>query len=312
MTASSPPAPPPVVGTPVGTIPAATGWRRVVIGLYRHPRLQLGLLLAPPVGWFGVVYLGSLVLLLLTAFWTFDSVTGKVTPQFTLDNFRQIVENPTFRTVALRTIGFAIGVTIADILIAFPIAYYMARVAAPRTRAILFMSCLLPLWASYLVRVYAWRVILAPNGPLDWFLAFFGLGPAGLYPSDLGAGIVLTYVWLPYMILPLYAGLERVPHSLLEASADLGGRGFMTFRRVTLPLILPSLVAGSIFTFSLTLGDYITPSLLSKNQFIGNVIFEQQGVAGNLPLAAAFTFVPVLIMGVYLALARRLGAFEAL
>jgi putative spermidine/putrescine transport system permease protein len=155
-------------------------------------------------------------LLLLTAFWTFDSVTGKVTPQFTLDNFRQIVENPTFRTVALRTIGFAIGVTIADILIAFPIAYYMARVAAPRTRAILFMSCLLPLLGELSRPVYAWRVILAPNGPLDWFLAFFGLGPAGLYPSDLGAGIVLTYVWLPYMILPLYAGLERVPHSLLE------------------------------------------------------------------------------------------------
>jgi putative spermidine/putrescine transport system permease protein len=312
MTAMSPAAPPPVAGTTAGGMPASTGRRRLLVELYRHPRLQLGLLIAPPVGWFGIVYLGSLALLLVTAFWTFDSVTGKVVPQFTLDNFRQIIEQPAFRTVAARTLAFAIGVTIADMLIAFPIAYYMARVASPRTRSILFMLCLLPLWASYLVRVYAWRVILAPNGPLDWFLGLFGLGPAGLYPSDLGAGIVLTYTWLPYMILPLYAGLERVPHSLLEASADLGGRGFTTFRRVTLPLILPALVAGSIFTFSLTLGDYITPSLVSKNQFIGNVIFEQQGVAGNLPLAAAFTFVPVVIMAIYLAVARRLGAFEAL
>ncbi len=312
MTASSPTAPPPSAGPGVAAIPAAAGRRRLLIGLYRRPRIVLGLLLTPPVGWFGVVYLGSLALLLVSAFWTFDSASGKVLPQFTLDNFRQLLEQPAFRTVTLRTVGFAIGVTIADMLIAFPIAYYMARAAGPRTRSVLFMLCLLPLGASYLVRVFAWRVILAPNGPLDWFLAFFGLGPTGLYPSDLGAGIVLTYVWLPYMILPLYAGLERVPHSLLEASADLGGRGVMTFRRVTFPLILPSLVAGSIFTFSLTLGDYITPSLLSKNQFIGNVIFEQQGVAGNVPLAAAYTFVPIVIMGIYLTVARRLGAFEAL
>ncbi|HEX5825193.1 MAG TPA: ABC transporter permease, partial [Candidatus Limnocylindrales bacterium] len=165
---------------------------------------------------------------------------------------------------------------------------------------------------SYLVRVYAWRVILAPNGPLDWLLQRFGLGPAGLYPSELGAGLVFAYLWLPYMILPLYAGLERVPRSLLEASSDLGARNAATFRRIVLPLVLPALAAGSIFTFSLTLGDYITPGLVSNNQFIGNVVFEQQGVSGNLPLAAAFALVPVGIMGIYLFVARRLGAFEAL
>jgi putative spermidine/putrescine transport system permease protein len=197
-------------------------------------------------------------------------------------------------------------------VIAFPIAFFMAQVASPRSRAVHFMLCLLPLWASYLVRVYAWRVILSPNGQLDWANQRLGLGPAGLYPSELGAGIVFAYLWLPYMILPLYAGLERVPRSLLEASADLGARTVGTFRRVVLPLVLPALAAGSIFTFSLTLGDYITPGLVSNNQFIGNVVFEQQGVSGNLPLAAAFALVPVGIMAIYLFVARRFGAFEAL
>ncbi|HLO34870.1 MAG TPA: ABC transporter permease [Candidatus Deferrimicrobium sp.] len=286
--------------------------RRVLAALYRRPRAQILLLLTPPAGWFGVVYLGSLALLLVTAFWTFDGVTGKVVQHWTLDNFGQLISQPAFRTVALRTLVFATVVTAADMLIAFPIAYYMAQVAGSRTRSILFMLCLLPLWASYLVRVYAWRVILSPGGPIDWTIGLFGLGPAGLYPSDLGVGIVFTYLWLPYMILPLYAGLERVPRSLLEASADLGARGGTTFRRIVLPLVLPALAAGSIFTFSLTLGDYITPGLISNNQFIGNVVFEQQGVSGNLPLAAAFALVPVGIMAVYLFVARRLGAFEAL
>jgi putative spermidine/putrescine transport system permease protein len=298
-----------------GSAPAAPEpgrGRRVVAALYRQPRAEIRLLVTPPAGWFGVVYLGSLALLLVTAFWTFDGVTGKVVQHWTLDNFGQLISQPAFRTVALRTLQFAVLVTVADMLIAFPIAYFMAQVARPRTRAVLFMLCLLPLWASYLVRVYAWRVILAPNGPLDWTLGLFGLGPAGLYPSDLGVGIVFTYLWLPYMILPLYAGLERVPRSLLEASADLGARHGTTFRRIVLPLVLPALAAGSIFTFSLTLGDYITPGLVSNNQFIGNVVFEQQGVSGNLPLAAAFALVPVAIMGVYLFIARRLGAFEAL
>ena len=293
-------------------LPPGSRRRRLLAGLYRRSRLQVLLLLAPPVGWFGVVYLGSLALLLVTAFWTFDSATGRVVQHWTLDNFRQLVEQPAFRTIAVRTLIFATAVTVVDALIAFPIAYYMAQVAGPRTRAILFMLCLLPLWASYLVRVYAWRVILAPNGPLDWALQRFGLGPAGLYPSELGAGIVFAYLWLPYMILPLYAGLERVPRSLLEASADLGARNAGTFRRIVLPLVLPALAAGSIFTFSLTLGDYITPKLVGNTQFIGNVVFEAQGVANNVPFAAAFATVPILIMGVYLLAARRLGAFDAL
>jgi putative spermidine/putrescine transport system permease protein len=293
-------------------LPPGSRRRRLLTGLYRRSHLQVLLLLAPPAGWFGVVYLGSLALLLVTAFWTFDGVTGRVVQHWTLDNFRQLIEQPAFRTIAGRTLLFAAAVTIVDALIAFPIAYYIAQVAGPRTRAILFMLCLLPLWASYLVRVYAWRVILSPIGPLDWLLQRFGLGPAGLYPSELGAGIVFAYLWLPYMILPLYAGLERVPRSLLEASADLGARSATSFRRVVLPLVLPALAAGSIFTFSLTLGDYITPGLVSNNQFIGNVVFEQQGVSGNLPLAAAFALVPVGIMAIYLFVARRLGAFEAL
>jgi putative spermidine/putrescine transport system permease protein len=310
MTATTPdpPLPPSTVMAPV----RLGAWRSLLAALYRRPRAQILLLLTPPAGWFGVVYLGSLALLLVTAFWTFDGITGKVVQHWTLDNFGQIVSQPAFRTIAMRTLMFAVAVTVTDMLIAFPIAFYMAQVAGKRTRAVLFMLCLLPLWASYLVRVYAWRVILAPNGPLDWTLGLFGLGPAGLYPSDLGVGIVFTYLWLPYMILPLYAGLERVPRSLLEASADLGARQATTFRRIVLPLVLPALAAGSIFTFSLTLGDYITPGLVSNNQFIGNVVFEQQGVSGNLPLAAAFALVPVGIMAIYLFVARRLGAFEAL
>jgi putative spermidine/putrescine transport system permease protein len=310
MTATTPDAPLPPLVPPAAI--AGGRRRRLLAALYRRPRAQILLLLTPPAGWFGIVYLGSLALLLVTAFWTFDSATGKVVQHWTLENFGQIISQPAFRTVALRTLQFAIVVTVADMLIAFPIAYFMAQVASPRTRAVLFMLCLLPLWASYLVRVYAWRVILSPNGPLDWTLGLFGLGPAGLYPSDLGVGIGFTYLWLPYMILPLYAGLERVPRSLLEASADLGARQVTTFRRIILPLVLPALAAGSIFTFSLTLGDYITPGLVSNNQFIGNVVLEQQGVSGNLPLAAAFALVPVAIMAVYLFIARRLGAFEAL
>jgi putative spermidine/putrescine transport system permease protein len=293
------------------TVPA--NWRRRALGaLQRRPRLQLLLLIGPPAGWFGVVYLGSLALLLVTAFWTFDQLTGTVVHRLTLDNFARLVDQPTYRIVAQRTILFAAVVTVVDALLAFPIAYYMARVASRRTRSTLLVLCLLPLWASYLVRVYAWRVILSPGGLLDWTLERLGLGPAGLYPSDVGMGIVFAYIWLPYMILPLYAGLERIPPSLLEASSDLGAHGFTTFRRVILPLILPALAAGSIFTFSLTLGDYITPQLVSNNQFIGNIVFELQGVAGNLPLAAAFALVPVGIMAIYLFVARRLGAFEAL
>jgi putative spermidine/putrescine transport system permease protein len=280
--------------------------------LHGRPRLQLGLLLSGPLGWLGLAYLGSLAVLFAAAFWHLDAFSGEVVKGFSFQNFQTLWDSDVYRKIATRTIAIAAAVTVTDILIAFPIAFYMAQVASRRTRSVLFMLSLLPLWASYLVRVYAWRVILSPNGALDWALGLVGLKPAGLYPSDLGVGIVFTYLWLPYMILPLYAGLERVPRSLLEASADLGARGRTTFRRVVLPLVLPALAAGSIFTFSLTLGDYITPGLVSNNQFIGNVVFEQQGVSGNLPLAAAFALVPVAIMAVYLFVARRLGAFEAL
>lgn len=286
--------------------------RRLLAMLYRHPRAQLLILLTPPIGWFGVVYLGSLAILLVAAFWYLDPATSAVVREFSLKNFERLIGEPVYRTVALRTVTIAVLVTLADMVIAFPIAYYMARVAAPRLRSILFMLVLLPLWSSYLVRVYAWRVILAPNGLIDWTVQQLGLPGFSPGISDFSMWLVFSYIWLPYMILPIYTGLERIPNSYFEASADLGARGATTFRRVVLPIVLPALVAGSIFTFSLTLGDYITPTLVSNSQFIGNVIYESQGVSNNVPFAAAFATVPVLIMAVYLLIARRLGAFEAL
>jgi putative spermidine/putrescine transport system permease protein len=292
--------------------PAPDGRRRILAWLYRHPRLQLLLLLSPPVGWLGIVYLGSLAVLLASAFWYLDPLTSAIRHELSLSNFQLLVSDPVYRTVALRTITIAALVTITDALLAFPLAYYMARQARPRIRQILFMLVLLPLWSSYLVRVYAWRVILTQGGPLDWFFGVIGLPGITLGYSDASMWIVFSYIWLPYMILPLYAGLERIPHSLLEASADLGARSGQTFRRIILPLVLPAAVAGSIFTFSLTLGDYITPQLVSNSQFIGNVVYDSQGVAGNVPFAAAFATVPILVMAGYLLLARRLGAFEAL
>ncbi len=285
---------------------------RLFAFVYRHRSLQLLLLLAPPTGWFGVVYLGSLALLFVAAFWYLDPLTSAVKHDLTLRNFEQLVGNPVYRVVAFRTIGIAALVTVVDTLLAFPVAYFMARYAGARTRAIVFMLVMLPLWSSYLVRVYAWRVILAKGGPLEWTFQQLGIPGVVIYPSDLAIPIVFAYIWLPYMILPLYAGLERIPSSLLEASGDLGARPGATFRRVVLPLVLPAMVAGSIFTFSLTLGDYITPGLVSNSQFIGNVVYDSQGVAGNVPFAAAFATVPVLVMAVYLLIARRLGAFEAL
>ncbi len=290
------------------------GLRRLFGWLYRRPRLQLAGLLAAPVGWFGIVYFGSLAFLFAFAFWSLDPQTGVVLKEFTLANFERMINQPVYGTIVLRTVTVAAVVTIVDAIIAFPIAYYMARVASPRWRALLFISVLLPLWASYLVKVYAWRVILAPSGVLDWVAQLFGVGQVSevFGISDVSMTLVFIYIWLPYMILPLYAGLERIPRSYFEASADLGGRGGMTFRKVVLPLVLPALVAGSIFTFSLTLGDYIVPELVSNSQFIGNVVFRSQGVAGDIPFAAAFALVPVAIMAVYLLVARRLGAFDAL
>jgi len=286
--------------------------RRLLAFVYRHRSLQLLFLLTPPVGWFGVVYLGSLALLFVAAFWYLDPLTSAIKHDLTLRNFVTIVTNPIYRTVALRTIGIAALVTVLDALLAFPVAYFMARYAGGRTRALLFILVMLPLWSSYLVRVYAWRVILSPGGPLEWTLAQVGIPGVVIYPSDLAIPIVFTYLWLPFMILPIYAGLERLPSSLLEASGDLGARPWMTFRRIVLPLVFPAIVAGSIFTFSLTLGDYITPGLVSNGQFIGNVVYRSQGVAGDVPFAAAFATVPVAVMAVYLFIARRLGAFEAL
>ena len=282
--------------------------RRLSRFFYGHPRLSLALLLAVPVAWLVVVYLGSLFVLLLAAVWNVDPFTSQVVHTYTLDNFRRIVDEPVYREVAWRTIRMAGLVTIADAVLAFPIAYYMARVAAPRTRNLLVVGVLVPLWASYLVKAYAWRTILSGAGVLNWALSPLGVSFDGY--SELGLWLVFTYLWLPFMILPVYAGLERIPDSLLEASADLGGRSLRTFWRVTLPLAFPAVVAGSIFTFSLTLGDYIAPKLITSQQFIGTVIYDNHGT--NLPVAAAFTLVPVVVMVVYLLVARRLHAFEAL
>jgi putative spermidine/putrescine transport system permease protein len=284
--------------------------RRILAAIYRHRPVQLLLLLSPPIGWFGVVYLGSLAILLVSAFWYLNPATSAIVHQFSLANFQQLLGSSADRVIVLRTVAVAAGVTLADILLAFPIAFYMSRVATPRVRSILFMLVLLPLWSNYLVRVFAWKLILSQNGPLDALLGLVGLKSPGF--SDLSTLIVFTYLWLPYMILPIYAGLERIPGSLLEASSDLGARAGTTFRRVVLPLVMPALAAGSIFTFSLTLGDYITPSLVSNSQFLGNVIYDSQGVANNVPFAAAFAIVPIGIMAIYLLIARRLGAFEAL
>ncbi len=292
--------------------PPASWRRRLQAALYGHRAAQLLLLLLPPAGWFGVVYLGSLAILFVAAFWYLAPLTSAVRHDLTLRNFEQILAVPVYRTIVLRTVGVATLVTLLDVVLAFPVAYLMARVAAPRTRALLFAAVLLPLWTSYLVRVFAWRTIISKGGPVDWLLAQVGLPGASLYNTEIAMVIVFTYLWLPYMILPIYAGLERIPASLLEASADLGARHAATFRRVVLPLALPAVAAGSIFTFSLTLGDYITPQLISNSQFIGNVVYDSQGVAGNVPFAAAFATVPVLIMGIYLLGMRRLGAFEAL
>ena len=290
--------------------PSPSPARRLAAALYRRPKTQLLILLSAPLGWLLIAYIGSLVVLFISAFWRLDPFTGDIVQEPSLQNFQEILTTPVLRTIALRTILFAAAVTITDILLAFPIAYFMARVAGPRTRAILVVSILLPLWSGYLVKVYAWRLILAENGALNWLLEPFGLKGPGY--GDVAVWLVMSYLWLPYMIIPIFAGFERIPNSILEASGDLGARGGTTFRRVVLPMVFPAVIAGSIFTFSLTLGDYITPTLVSSTQFIGNVIYSNVGVANNLPLAAAFATVPVVIMVLYLLAARRLGAFENL
>jgi putative spermidine/putrescine transport system permease protein len=290
--------------------PGVDGNQGLAASLWRRPRLQLSLLLAGPIGWLVIAYLGSLAVLFVAAFWRLDTFSGEVVHDYGIANFQTLWENDVYRTIVLRTVGIAAAVTLTDALLAFPIAFYMAKVASPRVRALLVIAVVLPLWSSYLVKVYAWRIILAEDGILNWALDPFGLSGPGF--GNVATWLVFSYLWLPYMILPIYAGLERIPDSLLDASGDLGAGAGKTFRRVVLPLALPAVVAGSIFTFSLTLGDYITPQIVSSTQFIGNVVYTNVGVANNLPLAAAFATVPVVIMILYLLGARRLGAFESL
>ena len=282
--------------------------------LWRLPWLRPLLLLTPPMAWFVLIYLASLVLLLITAFWSIDPFTTQIVQVWNIDNFRIILTDPTYRTIVGRTAGLAALVTITDVVLAFPLAYYMAKVASRRVQSLLFAAVLLPLWASYLARVYAWILILNHSGVLNWSLQSIGLPAANIGYTNTAMWLVFSYIWLPFMIIPTYAALERVPDSLLEAAADLGARRWRSTLDVVLPLALPGVVAGSIFTFSLTLGDYITPILVggAGSQFIGNVVYSNVGIANNVPFAAALATVPVLIMAVYLLTAQRLGAFEAL
>jgi len=286
--------------------------RRLSTRLYRHPLGRLSLTLGPPLAWMVVIYLGSLAILLLSSLWRLDVFSGEIVRQPSLVNFQTLLDNDVYRTITLRTVGIALAVTITDIVLAFPLAYYAARLATPRMRNALLIAVVLPLWANYLVRVFAWKLILTPNGFLNWLVESIGLGSLQVGKSNWAIWITSVYLWLPFTLLPIYAAIERVPDSLLEASSDLGGRGWFTFRRVVFPLIVPGIVAGSIFSFSLTLGDYIVPELVGNTQFIGNVIYDNVGVAGNVPLAAAYALVPIAVMAIYLFLAKRLGAFEAL
>jgi putative spermidine/putrescine transport system permease protein len=282
--------------------------------LWRRPWLRSLLLLLPPLGWFVVIYLASLALLLVTAFWQINDFTSQIEQVWNLNNFRTILLDPTYRLIIGRTVLLAAAVTITDAAIAFPFAYFMARVASRRTQRLLFAAVLLPLWASYLARVYSWILILNHSGLLNWSMQSIGLPAPNLGYTNIAMWIVFSYIWLPFMIIPTYSAMERVPESLMEAAADLGARRWRAVRDVVLPLALPGVVAGSIFTFSLTLGDYITPVLVggAGSTFIGNVVYSNVGIANNVPFAAALATVPVVIMAVYLVVAKRLGAFEAL
>ena len=279
--------------------------------LHRRPRLRLGLLLAPPMLWLGVAYLGALAALFVTAFWGQNSFTGEVERTWSLRNFHDLLTIGVYRTVTLRTIGIAALVTVLDAVIALPVAFYMAKIASRRTQGILVVAVLMPLWASYLVKAYAWRGMLGNGGLVSWLAAPFGLDTPGYGLTALI--VTLAYLWLPYMVLPIYAGFERLPGSLLEASADLGARNGTTLRRVVLPAVFPAIVAGSIFTFSLTLGDYIAVRIVGgANQMLGSVVYDNVGAANNLPFAAAVATVPVVVMLVYLAAVRRTGALDNL
>jgi putative spermidine/putrescine transport system permease protein len=279
--------------------------------LYRRPGLRLGLLLTPPMLWLGVAYLGALAALFLTSLWGQNDFTGEIERTWTLENFRTLFEVEVYRTITLRTLAVAALVTVVDALIAFPIALFMAKVASRRVQQLLVIAVLMPLWASYLVKAYAWRGMLSEQGLVAWIAAPFGIQAPGY---GLTATIItLAYLWLPYMILPVFAGLERLPSSLIEASSDLGAHAGHTLRRVVLPLAFPALVAGAIFTFSLSMGDYIAVRIVGgANQLLGNVVYDNVGAANNLPFAAAVATVPVVVMLVFLAAARRTGALENL
>jgi putative spermidine/putrescine transport system permease protein len=293
--------------------PLGAARRRLGAAFWRRPWMRPVVLLLPPLAWMTILYLAALGVLFVSAFWGVDAFTGKLVHTWSLANFDTLIHEPTYRTIAIRTIVMAALVTITDAIIALPFAYFMARIAPPRLRSLLFVLVLLPLWASYLGRIYAWRLILAKEGALNWSLDKVGLPTVDIAYTNTAMWIVFSYIWLPFMILPIYAAFERIPDSYLEASRDLGARNWTTFRRVILPLALPGIVAGSIFTFSLTLGDYITPDLIGSKDFIGNVIYRNVlGLTNNLPFAAAYATVPLIVMAVYLALARRTGAFEAL
>jgi putative spermidine/putrescine transport system permease protein len=299
--------------------------RRASDLLYTRRGLLLTALLAPVLLWFGVVYLGSLLALLANAFFGLDDFTGQVVREFTLRNFVELLE-PANLDAARRTIVMAAAVTLACTVLAFPLAFYMARHARGAQKAALYIAVMLPLWSSYLVRLYAWKLLLAKEGAISWLaerlhlswlleavLATPAIGGPSLSFSTLGTFIVFVYMWLPFMVLPIMAALERIPNSYLEASGDLGAAPATTFRRIVLPLAMPGVAAGSIFTFSLTLGDYIIPQVIGDSTlYIGQVVYRQQGVAGNIPFAAAFSLVPIVVVGVYLWLAKRQGAFDAL
>jgi putative spermidine/putrescine transport system permease protein len=283
---------------------------KVATWMHKHPKFRLAALLVAPTSWLVIAYLGALGALLITAFFTIDSFTGDVIAKFNLDNFHDMFTDPAYRNVILRTLGIALSVTIICVVLALPMAFFMAKVVNPRSQKILVALVLTPLWASYLVKIYAWRTMLEPGtGVVDWLLAPLGIHSPGF--GGIAIIIGLSYLWLPYMILPIYAGLERLPDTLLDASGDLGARNFYTFRRIILPLIFPSLVAGSMFTFSLSLGDYITSQIIGgKIQMLGNVVYQNFSI--NLPFAATIAAVPVLIMAIYLWLVRRTGALASL
>jgi putative spermidine/putrescine transport system permease protein len=309
------------------TVPAPSPGmqRRVSDLLYTRRGLLLLALLGPPLLWFGVIYLGSLFALLANAFFGLDDYTGQVVREFTLKNFAELTA-PANLDVARRSITMAVLVTLACGVLGFPLAYYMARHATGAQKAALYIAVMLPLWSSYLVRLYAWKLLLAKEGAINWLtqqwhlgwlldvlLSIPSIGGPSLSFSAIGTFIVFVYMWLPFMVLPIQAAVERIPGSYIEASGDLGAGPSMTFLKVILPLALPGIAAGSIFTFSLTLGDYIIPQVIGDStNYIGQVVYKQQGVAGNVPFAAAFSLVPIVVIGVYLWFAKRLGAFDAL